>query len=413
MKTLLLGAACVVIFGSVAVASNAPPVVIPLQVSQGGLYGLRYALDPSLLGSPSGTTAAYNNGDTITLSCPGVTFTTAPIIGVTQTSSQTITGTTIANPGVTYGPPPAATVTCSQASTSGSGTGYQVSVGFGLIAAYVMPQSLATGGGAYNGNFFLNVGPSDGANFSFGGLEDTFVGDKAGSGAKVASSYDAAFGHNSCGNGGTGTTASDDVCVGDDAGRNIQGAIQDTVVIGSGAGRNLAGSWNVYIGSGAAGSASSGSAGHSGTNNAGLVTGYNNVALGFSAASSMTTGNGNTLIGAKAGSGVTTGSGNVIISATAGNDNCGMANTTDYFAICAGSTAVIATTGGGTPSTAATKVSGTINTNGYTVATLPTGAQGMRAYVTDATSCSFLGSLTGGGSTFCPVVYNGSAWVAE
>ena len=46
----------------------------------------------------------------------------------------------------------------------------------------------------------------------------------------------------------------------------------------------------------------------------------------------------------------------------------------------------------------------------YTVSTLPSRVEGQRAYVTDATSCSFLGSLTGGGNTFCPVVYNGSAW---
>ncbi|MFW7267787.1 hypothetical protein ACMAUO_07420 [Gluconacetobacter sp. Hr-1-5] len=53
---------------------------------------------------------------------------------------------------------------------------------------------------------------------------------------------------------------------------------------------------------------------------------------------------------------------------------------------------------------------------GYTVATLPTDARrytGARAFVTDATACAFLGSLTGGGSTFCPVIYSGTAWIAE
>lgn len=48
----------------------------------------------------------------------------------------------------------------------------------------------------------------------------------------------------------------------------------------------------------------------------------------------------------------------------------------------------------------------------YTVATLPSGVQGMRAVVTDATSPTFLGALTGGGSTVCPALYNGSSWVA-
>lgn len=56
--------------------------------------------------------------------------------------------------------------------------------------------------------------------------------------------------------------------------------------------------------------------------------------------------------------------------------------------------------------------SGTVRTGGYTVSTLPTvGTVGRRAYVTDATACTFLSALTGGGSTFCPVVDNGTAWV--
>jgi hypothetical protein len=48
---------------------------------------------------------------------------------------------------------------------------------------------------------------------------------------------------------------------------------------------------------------------------------------------------------------------------------------------------------------------------GYTVLRLPAGVQGQRAYVNDAISCPFLGAVTGGGSTFCPVVFNGSKWV--
>lgn len=47
----------------------------------------------------------------------------------------------------------------------------------------------------------------------------------------------------------------------------------------------------------------------------------------------------------------------------------------------------------------------------YTVATLPTGITGGMAYVTDAVACTFLATLTGGGSAFCPVVFNGAAWV--
>lgn len=49
----------------------------------------------------------------------------------------------------------------------------------------------------------------------------------------------------------------------------------------------------------------------------------------------------------------------------------------------------------------------------YTVSTLPTGTTGGTAYVTDAVTCTFLGTLTGSGTTVCPVFYNGTAWVAN
>jgi hypothetical protein len=48
----------------------------------------------------------------------------------------------------------------------------------------------------------------------------------------------------------------------------------------------------------------------------------------------------------------------------------------------------------------------------YTVATLPTGTQGDTAYVTDALTPTYLGTLIGGGSVKCPVFYNGSNWVS-
>jgi len=55
---------------------------------------------------------------------------------------------------------------------------------------------------------------------------------------------------------------------------------------------------------------------------------------------------------------------------------------------------------------------GTVRTAGYTVATLPTATQGDRAFVTDATAPTYLGTLTGGGAVVCPVFYNGTAWVS-
>lgn len=48
----------------------------------------------------------------------------------------------------------------------------------------------------------------------------------------------------------------------------------------------------------------------------------------------------------------------------------------------------------------------------YTVATLPAGAAGDVAYVTDATLPTYLGVLVGGGAVNTPVFYNGAAWVS-
>ncbi len=56
-----------------------------------------------------------------------------------------------------------------------------------------------------------------------------------------------------------------------------------------------------------------------------------------------------------------------------------------------------------------------IRTANYTVATLPaasTAAVGSRAFVTDATSPTFQGTLTGGGTTPTPVYSDGSVWRA-
>ena len=62
--------------------------------------------------------------------------------------------------------------------------------------------------------------------------------------------------------------------------------------------------------------------------------------------------------------------------------------------------------------TGAISATTTIKTGGYTVATLPAGTVGMRAYVTDATAPTYNGALTGGGAVTVPVFYNGSAWVS-
>lgn len=55
---------------------------------------------------------------------------------------------------------------------------------------------------------------------------------------------------------------------------------------------------------------------------------------------------------------------------------------------------------------------GRLSTGGFTVATLPAGTVGDRAYVTDATAPVFLVAVVGGGAVTCPVFYDGAAWVA-
>jgi hypothetical protein len=49
----------------------------------------------------------------------------------------------------------------------------------------------------------------------------------------------------------------------------------------------------------------------------------------------------------------------------------------------------------------------------YTVATLPSGVLGDQAIVTDATTPTYLGALTGGGAVVTPVWNNGTIWVSR
>ena len=56
-------------------------------------------------------------------------------------------------------------------------------------------------------------------------------------------------------------------------------------------------------------------------------------------------------------------------------------------------------------------VAGTIKTLGYTVATLPTGVVGARAYVTNALAPTFGAIVVTGGAVTIPVFYNGTNWI--
>ena len=79
----------------------------------------------------------------------------------------------------------------------------------------------------------------------------------------------------------------------------------------------------------------------------------------------------------------------------------------DNAAITAGT--INGTTIGAT--TAASVKGTTLGTTGYTVATLPAGVVGQRAYVTDALTPTFLGTAVGGGAVVCPVFRNATTWV--
>jgi hypothetical protein len=76
------------------------------------------------------------------------------------------------------------------------------------------------------------------------------------------------------------------------------------------------------------------------------------------------------------------------------------------------------TSASGTPSTGMVldssnnlNVNGTVKTGGYTVAGLPTGVTGARAYVTNALAPSFGATVVGGGTVTIPVFYNGTNWI--
>lgn len=58
-----------------------------------------------------------------------------------------------------------------------------------------------------------------------------------------------------------------------------------------------------------------------------------------------------------------------------------------------------------------TTLAGVVKTAGYTVATLPTGVVGYRAYVTDALAPTWGATVVGGGAVVIPVFYNGTNWI--
>ena len=381
---------------------------IPLGVAVSQFAGLQFALAQNGLGVPTGTMTGYVAGDNITLSCTGVTFATAPVITASYVSGGAVTSAVVSNPGITSGVVTSGAVSCSQASTTGSGTGLNVTGVLGVIASYIYSGSLYSGGGG-DGSLMIAGDPTSNYWPSMG-VEDTIFGNKAGSGLQGLSQYDAVVGHNALGSGGSGATSSFDVAVGDDTGRNIQGSASNGYItlVGAGAGRNAANGYITCVGGIACGSGS--------TNTPGALSGANTSAFGYDAGGGLTSGSGNTLLGAKAGTAITSGYGNIVLQATTSNDACsGLGNTTENFIVCMDGGIVQITVGGGTPSTSQTNFEGTVGTNGYAIASLPscgTNTKGVFTYVTNGvTSPTYLGTVSTTGSTVAPVFCNGTNWI--
>jgi hypothetical protein len=316
--------------------------------------GLQFALAPGSISAPGGTMTGYVAGDTITLQCTGVNFTSSPVIGVNTVTTGAVTQGILEMPGITSGAVPSGSISCSQASTSGVGTGYTVTASLGVIASYISFPMLSTGGTTNsNGNLILNLGQGDTGQPLFAGNEATFFGDKAGWAFNGIANQNSAFGHNACGNGGTTLNTGSWTCMGDDAGRNIQGTGGGGTLIGQGAGRNVANRWATWIGFQAGGSG--------GTNNAGLMTGVGNTGLGYNVGSALTAGSGHLFLGAFAGDAQTNSAQDIVLSATNGSsDICDTSNVNDTFFVCPGAGPVLTISGGGTPSTSAATFAGTL-----------------------------------------------------
>ena len=155
-----------------------------------------------------------------------------------------------------------------------------------------------------------------------------------------------------------------------------------------------------------------------------------NTGLGITAFGGVTTGNNNTAVGQSAGYGLYGGGATYAVVSGSFNSffGCGAAPSTatqrSYMTVIGAQAAGVDASNSVTLGRLGTDVvyqgvsvigASAVSGAGYTVSTLPAASsalKGARAFVTDATSPTFLGALTGGGSVVCPVFCNGSASVA-
>jgi hypothetical protein len=237
------------------------------------------------------------------------------LVGATVSVQFGVQKWRVADPG-SYGI--AATNPVAQGSTSGSGTGATFPFAWGPIAAainYVNLEQSGTGnftiGGTNDNNDASTVANLAGVNLA--GVENTFVGVKAGGRATIGDG-NTAIGHNAFGSGANvAVTGSWNTVVGMDAMRNVGSTASNNAAIGASALRNVStGSNNIGIGTNALIS---------------LTTSSDSIAIGYIAGQNITNGQ-NVIIGSKAASaGTSSGGGiNVIVGYSAGLNITNAAN---------------------------------------------------------------------------------------
>jgi len=315
--------------------------------------------------------------------------------------------------------------------------------------------------GTTSGAFNVAVGSGAGASIGAGSF-DVFIGRNAGQSA--TSTFCIGIGVNALQN----STGNDNVAIGTSAMQHATTAVQNVAIGSSTLGNNISSNNNVAIGFQSLLSYTNGNGGNiaigdsvlqgtttgfeitavghnvlpnntTGQWHAALgvetlfsnTTGSNNTAIGLSALHDNTTGNSNTGLGAGAGIGTgpngpnaqQTGSYNTYIGAeTAAASPTQQSHMTliGAQASAALSNAVILGRLGTDVVYSGETVLGPNSSAAgagaaaRTVATLPPASaalMGARSFVTDATSPTFLGTLTGGGTVVCPVFCNGTAWV--
>lgn len=155
--------------------------------------------------------------------------------------------------------------------------------------------------------------------------------------------------------------------------------------------KNETGNYNVAIGASTLGN---------------VVSGSLNTAVGV-AALGNTTGSNNTAIGKLSGNGITSGTGNTIIGAYTGAA-APISATGSYYVVLSDGAGNVRQT---IDSAGHAIFNATTRTAGYTVATLPAGTSGMRAYVTNALAPVWGSTVVTGGAVTVPVFYNGSNWI--